>query len=96
MKTSRQVVDLRPEPELLLAAAEDRIAWVLEHPQMSDWLKQALRSADEADPVVLQNDLEMIRHLLLPRCQAQIDLAVATASIATVPCVPARPSGTNR
>lgn len=86
---------IRPEPELLLAAAEARIAWVLDHPQMSDWLKQALRAAAGVDPIVLQNDVEMVRHLLLPRCQAQIDLAVAGASIASVPSVPSLSPGMN-
>ncbi|WP_353204985.1 hypothetical protein [Sphingomonas sp.] len=81
MKPNRQMQVVRAEPELLLAAADARIAWVLDHPHMSDWLKQALRAAEGGDPVALQNDVEMIRHLLLPRCQAQIDLALATASV---------------
>ena len=81
MTPNRQMEVVRPEPELRLAAADARIAWVLDHPQMSDWLKQAVRASEGADPVALQNDVEMIRHLLLPRCQAQIDLALAAATI---------------
>ena len=66
------------EPEALLAVAQARIAWVLDHPHMSEWLKQALRSADNADPIVLQNDVEMLRHLIVPRSQAQIEIAVTS------------------
>ena len=72
---------VRAEPELMLAVAQARIAWVLDHPHTSAWVKHALRAAEGADPVTLQNDVEMIRHLLLPRCQAQIDLAVAPALV---------------
>lgn len=67
------------EPEALLAVAQARIAWVLDHPTMSDWLKQALRSADDVDPIALQNDVEMLRHLIVPRAQAQIEIAITLA-----------------
>ncbi|WP_404371532.1 hypothetical protein AB5I39_04155 [Sphingomonas sp. MMS24-J45] len=67
---------LRAEPELMLALTQARITWVLDHPHTSGWVKDALRGAEGIDPVTLQNDVEMIRHLLLPRCQAQIDLAM--------------------
>jgi hypothetical protein len=65
----------------VLAAADARIAWVLDHPHMSDWLKRALRMADGLDPVALQNDVEMLKQLIVSRAQAQIDLAMASAKI---------------
>lgn len=37
---------------------------VLEPPHTSDWLKKALRTADDLDPIELQNDAEMLRHLI--------------------------------
>lgn len=83
------------EPELMLAVTKARIAWVLDHPHTSDWVKHALRGAEGVDPITLQNDVEMLRHLLLPRCQAQIDLAVAGASIASAPNVPSLSAGMN-
>ena len=64
------------EPEALLAIAQARISWVLDHPNMSEWLKRALRSA------ALQNDVEMLRQLIVPRTQAQIEIAITSASAA--------------
>ena len=69
----------RQEPEVMLAVAETRISWVLDHPHMSDWLKHALRSAASCDPITMQNDVEMLRHLILPRSQAQIEMTLASA-----------------
>jgi len=58
----------RHQPALSeLDAIDDRIRWVLENPAMSDWLKEALRSALREDPVALANDLEILRHLIVPR-----------------------------
>ncbi len=59
-----------------LATADPRIDWVLDHPGMSNWLKAALRSADGMDPIVMQNDIEILRHLLLTRVEVQIDMAM--------------------
>lgn len=50
-----------------LAAIDARISWVLNNPAMSDWLKEALRSALREDPVALANDFEILRHLIVPR-----------------------------
>lgn len=58
----------------MLAAANARIEWVLTNPRMSDWLKQALRTAEGADPIALVNDLEILRQLLVPRAQAQAEI----------------------
>lgn len=50
-----------------LAEIDARILWVLENPAMSDWLKEALRSAVSEDPVALANDLEILHHLVLQK-----------------------------
>ena len=73
--------ELRQEPEIMLAVADARITWVLEHPHMSDWLKQALRTADGLDPMGLQNDVEMLRHLIFPRSQAQIEIRMTSVLV---------------
>jgi hypothetical protein len=74
------VREVRREPEIVLAVADARIAWVLEYPHMSAWLKQALRSADGLDPIGLQNDVERLGHLIVTRSQARIEIAMALAS----------------
>ena len=65
----------------MLAIANTRIEWVLGHPDMSNWLKQTLRSADGLDPIALQNDLEMLKHLIRPRTEAQIEIAMSRVDI---------------
>lgn len=61
---------LLPEPEVEIAAIERRIGWVLGHPGTSPWLRAALEAALAEDPVAIANDVEMLRHLLLPRSTA--------------------------
>ncbi|WP_066723146.1 hypothetical protein [Sphingomonas pituitosa] len=67
------------EPEVELAGIERRVAWVLAHPGTSPWLRAALEAALAEDPVAIANDVEMLRHLLLPRSTAHAILAAATA-----------------
>ena len=81
MKRKERVRELRQEPEIMLAVADARIAWVLAHPHVSDWLKQALRTADGLDPIGLQNDVEMLQHLIMPRSQARIEIAMSRARL---------------
>ena len=76
MSQEERVREVRQDPEIKLAVADARIAWVLEHPHMSDWLKQALLTADGLDPIGVQNDVEMLRHLIVPRSQAQIEITM--------------------
>lgn len=78
MSVEKEVCAARQEPEIALAIAEGRIAWVLAHPAMSDWLKQALRTAQELDPIELRNDVELLRHLIDPRSKAQIELLMSS------------------
>lgn len=65
------------QPQGYLREAEDRIDWVLSHPDMSDWLKEALRGGRERNPVDLLNDLEMLDHLLKRRAETQIDRSLS-------------------
>lgn len=76
MKHEQWGIALRQEPEIQLAIADARIAWVLDHPHTSDWLKQALRAADGLDHMAMQNDIEMLRHLIMPRTRAQIEIEI--------------------
>lgn len=68
------------EPEVALAIAEARIDWALNHPQTSDWLKAALLAAQGLDPVAIQNDVEMLRHLIAQRATAEIEIAMSRAT----------------
>lgn len=76
---ARPLPSTRPEPEVEIAAIERRIAWVLAHPGTSPWLRAALETALAQDPLGVANDVEMLRHLLLPRSTAHAVLAAAAA-----------------
>jgi len=52
------------------------IVWLLEHPGASDWLKAALRSARECDPIVLNTDLQLLSFVLGRWVEAQIKSAL--------------------
>lgn len=56
-----------------LQVEDDKIDWVLSHPDMSDWLKHALRMARDRNPVDVINDLEILNTILRPRSQVLID-----------------------
>ena len=58
------------ELEDTLAVVDTRIAWVLHHAGMSQWLKLALRGALQCDPVTVGNEVEVLRHLLQSRANA--------------------------
>ncbi|MBP2277654.1 MULTISPECIES: hypothetical protein [Sphingomonas] len=78
----------RQEPEILRSRANARIAWVLNHPHMSDWLKAALRSAQALDPIAIQNDIEILRHLITLRVNAEVELALSRSSTGECPMSP--------
>lgn len=59
-----------------LREAERQIAWALDHPHVSTWLKDALRAALLCDPVVVVNEVEMLRELLRFRMDAIIQNAL--------------------
>ena len=52
------------------------ITWLLEHPGVSDWLKAALRSGRECDPMALHSDLQLLSFVLGRRIEAQIKAAL--------------------
>lgn len=64
-----------------LQEAERRISWVLDHPHVSAWLKDALRNALTCDPVVVLNDVEMLRELLRLRTEILVDQACGQHAI---------------
>ena len=72
MKTAKT-----PAEQLLLA--EERIDWVLSHPDMSIWLKNALRMARGRGPIDALNDLELLQTLLQARSQALIAQTLAVS-----------------
>ena len=51
---------------------DGRINWVLKHPGMSQWLKSALITALERDPISIVNDLEILDGLLRARSKALV------------------------
>ncbi len=61
-------------PDEVLQSNEDRIAWVLAHPRMSLWLKEALSGARERDPVEVLNELEILNLLLRTECETKIEI----------------------
>lgn len=54
------------------------IAFILEHPGMSDWLKSALREALPRDPIAVLNDLEILNLVLRSRSEALIRACLPT------------------
>lgn len=79
MKQKGHALERRQEPEIALVVADARIRWVMDHPHMSSWLKHALRKAEGLDPIALQNDVEMLKHLFMQRSQAQLEIAMSTS-----------------
>ena len=46
---------------------EEQLSFVMAHPGISEWLKNALRSALERDPIEVLNDLEILNLILRNR-----------------------------
>lgn len=72
---------MKHEPETVIAITNARIRYLLESPNISDWLKTALRAADGHDPIKLQNEIEILRHVIGPISQTDIDVAMTPISI---------------
>lgn len=72
---------MKHEPETVVAIANGRIRHLLESPHVSDWLKTALRAADGHDPITLQNEIEILRHVILPLSQTGSDVALRPISL---------------
>jgi hypothetical protein len=72
--TERQKVPERPNGAI--DVAEARIAWVLDHPHTSEWLKNAIRTADGLEPAALQNDVEVLKHLVQLLAHAHMEISL--------------------
>ncbi|GGI73150.1 hypothetical protein GCM10007973_07600 [Polymorphobacter multimanifer] len=72
---------MKHEPETVIAITNTRIRHLLESPHVSDWLKTALRAADGHDPITLQNEIEILRHVIAPISQTSIAVTMAPISI---------------
>jgi len=53
-------------------AVEEQISFVLAHPAMSAWLKNALSSALDRHPIEVLNDLEILNLILRNRSNLSI------------------------
>lgn len=62
---------MTPEDSALIRS-NDNIDWVLSRPSMSSWLKEALKTARDRDPIDVLNDLEILNHILRTRSNACI------------------------
>jgi len=58
-----------------LREAQQRIAWIDSHAGFSDWLKIALKSAVERNPVDVINDLEILTQVLRAWTTAAIQMS---------------------
>ncbi len=54
------------------ATVDQQIDWILAHPDMSQWLKDALLSARQRNPIDVLNDLEMLDCILAQWCEASL------------------------
>ncbi len=68
------------EPEIVIATVRARIAWLLDSPGTSAWLKTALRGVDGQDPISLQNDIELLRLLIAPLAACPIEVSMLPLS----------------
>jgi len=80
--------DVRQEPEIALALAEARIAWALNHPHLSDWLKAALRTTTGLDQIAIQKEIELLGQLIAQRARAEVDIALSRATNGESPLSP--------
>jgi hypothetical protein len=74
--SARRGTDVKHEPETVIAISHSRIRQLLESPNVSDWLKAALRAADGHDPVKLQNEIEILRHVIAPMARTDPEVAM--------------------
>lgn len=66
-----------------LTKANQQIDWVLQHPDMSAWVKDTLRSALERDPLAVSNDLELLNCVLRLWCESSIQAAALRTDTTT-------------
>jgi hypothetical protein len=53
---------------------ETQVAFILNCPRTSDWLKEALRNALPRDPIAILNDLEILTLVLRRRATRMLDV----------------------
>ncbi|PZN94094.1 MAG: hypothetical protein DCF31_10630 [Alphaproteobacteria bacterium] len=73
------------EPETVLATARARVAWLLDNPGTSAWLKASLQAADGHDPISIQNDIQLLLHVIAPLASCPIEVAMRPLSLAACP-----------
>lgn len=54
------------------SAVEAQLAFVLQHPGMSDWIKRALLDAVNRPPIEVLNDLEILNRILRSRAEVML------------------------
>lgn len=54
------------------SAVEAQVAFVLQHPGMSDWIKRALLGALDRPPIEVLNDLEILNRILRSRAEVML------------------------
>ena len=72
---------MKHEPETVIAITNARIRQLLDSPNVNDWLKTALRAADGHDPITLQTEIEILRHVIAPMSRTDHDVAMRPISI---------------
>lgn len=72
---------MKHEPETVVAISNARIRQLLDSPNVSDWLKTALRAADGHDPITLQNEIEILRHVIAPMSRTDPEVAMRPIAI---------------
>ena len=73
-------MEMDQSPAQLIQVADHRIDWVLSHPGMSTWLKNALRTARDRDPIEVLNDLEVLCLLLKLRSESLIEIRLTNSN----------------
>lgn len=51
-------------PRKIVVRENSMIVWILDNPQMSEWVKAAIRTAEGRAWADIQNDLEILRVLI--------------------------------
>lgn len=54
-------------------AVDEQIKFVLDHPEMSDWLKITLRGALDLDPISILSDIQILDNIFRQRLQYLIE-----------------------
>lgn len=67
------------------AALDEQIAFVLNHPGMSDWLKRTLAAALDCPPTEVLNDLEILSRLIRRRSELLLARAYPASSTLSAP-----------